>query len=98
MNIGVLGPVELWSAGGRIDPGPARERCILAVLAMSPRTPVSAEALIGRLWGPDPPPKAREDLYSYVTRIRKKLEIADSQVTLAAHGGGYVLDIDPEAI
>jgi tetratricopeptide (TPR) repeat protein len=54
--------------------------------------------LIDRLWGPDPPPKARGDLYSYITRIRRKLEkITEIRITLAAHAGGYVLDIVPEA-
>jgi DNA-binding SARP family transcriptional activator len=98
MNVGVLGPVELWSAGNRIDLGSARERCILAILVMTPRAPVPAEALIDRLWGPDPPPKAREDLYSYITRIRRKLqEITEIPVTLTALAGGYILDIAPEA-
>lgn len=65
---------------------------------MTPRAPVSAEALIDRLWGSDPPPKAREDLFSYITRIRKKLRaVTDGPVSLANRAGGYVLEIDPEA-
>ena len=62
MEIGVLGPVGIWSAEDWIDTGSAREQCILAILALTPRAPVPAEALIDRVWGHKPPPRAREDL------------------------------------
>ena len=98
MEIGVLGPVGAWSAGSRIDTGSAREQCILAILALTPRVRVSAEALIDRVWGQDPPPKAREDLSSYITRLRKQLRRAAGQVSLETAPGGYLLSVDPEAI
>src|SRR6266545_6782492 len=99
MEFRVLGPVELWSAGQQCDLGPARARCVLAILLLTPRTIVPAEALIDRLWDTQPPPKARESLSVYVARLRASLRHAlDDNVRLAGRARGYVLDVDPEAI
>jgi DNA-binding SARP family transcriptional activator/tetratricopeptide (TPR) repeat protein len=99
MEFRVLGPTELWSAGQLHDLGPARERSVLAILLLMPRTIVPAEALIDRLWDTRPPPKARESLSVYVARLRASLRqaVGDS-VRLAGRASGYVLDVDPEAV
>ncbi len=95
----VLGPIELWSGGQQHDLGPARARCVLAILLLAPRTIVPAETLIDRLWDTRPPPKARESLSAYVARLRGSLRqaVGDS-VRLAGRARGYVLDVDPEAV
>ena len=94
-----LGPVELWSAGRQCDLGPARARCVLAILLLSPRTIVSADGLIDRLWDTQPPPKARESLSVYITRLRACIrEALGDSVHLAGRASGYVLDVDPESI
>jgi len=38
MELRVLGPIELWSAGQQCDLGPTRARCVLAILMLTPRT------------------------------------------------------------
>jgi DNA-binding SARP family transcriptional activator/tetratricopeptide (TPR) repeat protein len=99
MEFRVLGPIELWSAGQRQDLGPARARCILAVLLLMPRTIVPVESLIDRLWDTRPPPKARESLSVYIARLRASLRQAvGDRVQLVGRAGGYVLEVDPEAI
>jgi tetratricopeptide (TPR) repeat protein len=99
MEFRVLGPIELWSAGQRHDLGPTRARCVLAVLLLSPRTIVSAEALIDRLWDTQPPPKARESLYVYVARLRASLRHAVGDgVRLVGRARGYVLEVDPQEV
>jgi DNA-binding SARP family transcriptional activator/tetratricopeptide (TPR) repeat protein len=99
MEFRALGPIELWSAGQPQDLGPARARCILAVLLLAPRTIVPAETLIDRLWDTRPPPKARESLSVYIARLRASLRqaVGDS-VRLVGRARGYVLEVDPEAI
>ena len=94
-----LGPVELWSAGRPGDLGSGRTRCVLAILLLSPRTIVSADALIDRLWDMQPPPKARESLSVYITRLRACLRdaVGDS-VRLTGRASGYLLDVDPESV
>jgi DNA-binding SARP family transcriptional activator len=99
MEFRVLGPIELWSAGRQRDLGPARERCVLAILLLTPRTIVPAETLIDRLWDTRPPAKARESLSAYLARLRASLRQAvGDHVQLAGRARGYVLDVDPEAV
>jgi DNA-binding SARP family transcriptional activator len=99
MEFRALGPIELWSAGQREDLGSARARCILVMLLLTPHTIVSAETLIDRLWDTRPPPKARESLSVYVTRLRASLRQAvGDRVQLVGRARGYVLHVDPEAV
>ncbi len=99
MEFRVLGPIELWLAGQERDLGPTRARGVLAVLLLTPRTIVPAEALIDRLWDTRPPPKARESLSVYIARLRASLRQAVGDgVRLAGRDRGYVLDVDPEAV
>ncbi len=99
MEFRALGPIELWSAGQQRDLGSARARCVLAILLLTPRTIVPVEALIDRLWDTRPPPKARESLSVYITRLRASLRQAlGDSVRLVGRARGYVLDVDPEAV
>ena len=99
MEFRALGPIELWSAGQQSDLGPARARCVLAILLLTPRTIVPATALIDRLWDTRPPPKARESLSAYVARLRASLRLAlGDRVRLVGRARGYLLDVDPEAV
>jgi DNA-binding SARP family transcriptional activator/tetratricopeptide (TPR) repeat protein len=99
MEFRVLGPIELWSEGQQCALGPARARCVLAILLLTPRTIVPAEVLIDRLWDTQPPPKARESLSAYIARLRVSLrEALDDSVRLAGRAKGYVLDVDPESV
>ena len=99
MEFRALGPIELWSAGQPQDLGPARVRCILAFLLLTPRTIVPVETLIDRLWDTRPPPKARESLSVYIARLRASLRQAvGDDVRLVGRARGYVLEVDPEAV
>jgi DNA-binding SARP family transcriptional activator/tetratricopeptide (TPR) repeat protein len=99
MEFRVLGPTELWSAGQPYDLGSAKARSVLAILLLTPRTIVPADALIDRLWDSSPPAKARETLSVYVARLRASLRQAlGDSVRLAGRASGYVLDVDPEAV
>jgi tetratricopeptide (TPR) repeat protein/DNA-binding SARP family transcriptional activator len=98
MQFQLLGPLELWSAGERYELGSPKELCVLAILLLTPGTPVPAEVLIDRLWGERPPSKAREGLRAYVTRLRGRLSAADDQARLQGRADGYLLDVDLEAV
>src|ERR1700745_4410493 len=99
MEFWILGAIELWSADRQHDLGPARERCVLAILLLTPGTMVPAETLIDRLWDTRPPAKARESLSAYIARLRASLRqaIGDS-VQLAGGARGYTLGIDPDLV
>jgi DNA-binding SARP family transcriptional activator/tetratricopeptide (TPR) repeat protein len=99
MEFRVLGPIELWSAGQQHDLGPTRARCVLAILMLTPRTIVPTEVLIDRIWDTEPPPKARESLAVYITRLRASLRQAVGEsVRLVGRSRGYELDVDPDVV
>jgi tetratricopeptide (TPR) repeat protein len=93
----LLGPVELWADGQRSRLGTAKERCVLAILLLTPGQPVPAETIIDRLWDENPPAKPRQSLYSYVTRLRERLaDLGD--IELSSQSGRYLLQVNEEAI
>ncbi|MFF0572652.1 AfsR/SARP family transcriptional regulator [Streptosporangium saharense] len=98
MEFRILGPVELWSNGQRHDLGRAKGRLVLAILLMDPGRPVTVESLIHRVWGDDPPAKAKDSLYSHIARLRGFLNSIGDAVHLRQHAGAYFLETAPENI
>src|SRR5262249_49161385 len=96
----LLGPVHLEVAGARVDLGPAKQRCLLAALLLSPGQPVSVETLGERVWGGRPPRRERNAVATYVARLRRILERAGaaSVATFRYGGGGYRIDCDPDQV
>ena len=98
----MLGPVEVRTDDGPVDTGPSRQRCVLAALAVDVGRPVPVETVIARVWGDEPPRRARHALYVYITRIRRLLEsaasTADGPVGIVRRNGGYQLEIPPERV
>ncbi|WP_308206204.1 AfsR/SARP family transcriptional regulator [Actinoallomurus spadix] len=96
----MLGPIEFWLTGIRMDLGTAKERLLLAVLLLAEGRPVSVETLIDRVWGQDPPAEVRQSLQTDLSRLRrrfKKYGVADN-VRLAATPGAYALEVAPEHV
>lgn len=90
----LLGGVLALVDDAVVDPGPARQRCVLAALAVDAGRVVSIDRLIDRVWGEHPPLRARRTLVNYVSRLRQVLT-ADA---IVRRSGGYVLDIRPSEI
>jgi hypothetical protein len=87
--------------GRRVDPGPAKQRPVLAALAVDAGHLVTWSVLVDRVWDQAPDADARQVLYTYGSRIRRLLETvnaaaAGAPVELAWRSGGYVLRIDPD--
>ncbi|GII61455.1 SARP family transcriptional regulator [Sphaerisporangium krabiense] len=100
MEVRLLGPVELWTDAGPLDAGPPRQRAVLAALALDAGRPVLADVLIDRVWGEAAPPRARQALHSYITRIRRALADPDAGTAprLPFRSGGYVLECDRDRV
>lgn len=101
MQVRLLGPVELWGAGGRVDLGAPQQRCVFTALAMTPRQTVPVDALVDRVWGDQLPRNVRTVLYTYVSRLRRALRRANGAggpTVLRHRDGGYVLEVDPEQV
>src|SRR5262249_18389787 len=72
----LLGPVEVWIDGRRVDAGQPRQRAALAALLVDAGRVVPIETLIDRVWGQVVPEHARATLRTHLSRIRRLLEQA----------------------
>lgn len=73
LEVRLLGPVEALRDGDHLDLGGARQRCLLAALAVQPGQVVSADRLVDIIWSSHPPAGAEGTLHSYVSRLRKSI-------------------------
>src|SRR3954463_12515652 len=88
MLVNLLGPVEAVRADGAIGLGGAKQRAVLAMLALQTGSTVSADRLIDGLWGDDPPASAVKLVPLYVSHLRQAVGEED---VIATHGRGYEL-------
>ncbi|MBW4716004.1 AfsR/SARP family transcriptional regulator [Saccharothrix obliqua] len=93
----VLGPLEVRHGGERVPVPAGRARVLLATLLLRANRPVSADALVERLWDGSPPnaARARATLHMVVTRLRQALGPANV-VRTATHG--YLAEVPPGAL
>jgi DNA-binding SARP family transcriptional activator len=98
VEFGLLGLVEATVDGCALDVGHARQRLVLAALAVDAGHPVPVNRLIARVWGDDVPERARATLYSYLSRLRRVLAEGGGRGVLARHAGGYVLVADDATV
>ncbi|MEU0880862.1 tetratricopeptide repeat protein [Lentzea sp. NPDC005914] len=96
-EVRILGPVEVCGPDGRAALNGARQRGIVAVLALRVGTPVPVERLVDVLWGDDPPRTAVRSLHSYVARVRHALADCGMPGALTTELGGYRLDASVDA-
>jgi tetratricopeptide (TPR) repeat protein len=92
----LLGSIEVLDGDRRVDVGHARQRAVLTVLLLDAGRVVPTATLLDRVWGNEPPDSAVNVLYTYIARLRKAL--APSQVRLASRSGGYLIDIEEDAV
>ncbi|MEU3644762.1 BTAD domain-containing putative transcriptional regulator [Lentzea sp. NPDC034063] len=95
VEITLLGEVSARVGGHPVELGHARQRCVLAALAIDVGKVVTVRQLIERVWGADPPQRSRATLHSYLSRLRHAF--ADA-VTLAGQPTGYVLVADESSV
>ena len=94
MRVSVLGPLEVESGVGVVELAAAKERSLLAALALNAGSVMSAERLIDALWGDAPPPTARKTLQTYVSNIRKTL----GSHVVTTEPTGYMLRVAPDDV
>ncbi|MGX6601376.1 BTAD domain-containing putative transcriptional regulator [Micromonosporaceae bacterium Da 78-11] len=90
LRIAVLGPVRARSGGRPLPLGPARQRAVLAALASAANRIVTPGELVTAVWGASPPAAARDNLYTYVSGLRRILT-AD---VIESWPAGYLLRLD----
>ncbi|MFI9380443.1 BTAD domain-containing putative transcriptional regulator [Kutzneria sp. NPDC052558] len=93
----LLGDVGASVGGRDIDLGFQRQQCVLAVLLVDANRVVSVDELVERVWGERAPQRARTALYSYLSRLRGALAVAED-VDLVRRNGGYQLGVDEQHV
>ena len=94
MDFGVLGPLAAWDADRELDLGPAKQRCVLAVLLLRANTFVPTATLDDELWGERPPARAAKSVQVYVSQLRKVL----GDGVIETRPGGYLLRVAEGAL
>ncbi|WP_143342786.1 AfsR/SARP family transcriptional regulator, partial [Crossiella equi] len=91
----VLGPVEIVHGGRSAPVDAAKQRILLAVLALRAGQRVETEELVGYLWEDEElPAQPRGAVQTYVRRLRHLL----GPGILATVDGGYRLEVEPEDV
>src|SRR3954453_631397 len=91
MDLRVLGPVEASDGDQPVAIGAGKPRAVLAMLALSEGTPISAEQLIDGLWGEAPPATAPKMVQGYVSHLRKAFAAAGNGAEIVTRGRSYEL-------
>ncbi|HEX2577537.1 MAG TPA: BTAD domain-containing putative transcriptional regulator [Aquihabitans sp.] len=97
LEISILGPVRARLDGVDVALGGRRQQAVLARLALSGSSAVSAERLVDDLWGDAPPATAVNTLQSYVSNLRRLLGSTTPPV-IERVGDGYRLRLDEGAL
>jgi predicted ATPase/DNA-binding SARP family transcriptional activator len=91
MRVRLFGELEAEHAGGPVPVRGAKQRALLALLALRPGQPVSADKLIDVLWGDGLAAHPANALQAQIGQLRRTLGPA-SVITTEA---GYALDAGP---
>ena len=97
MDFRVLGSVGIVDGTALLPLGGGMPRRLLAVLLAYRNSVVSTDRLIEVLWDEAPPDSAAATLQSYVSRLRRFVELDDGAV-LVNRAPGYVLELPDSAV
>ncbi|MEU9620016.1 MULTISPECIES: BTAD domain-containing putative transcriptional regulator [unclassified Streptomyces] len=90
MEFSILGPVEASVGGTDIPLDGTKQRTTLAALLLAHGHMVTDDRLSALLWGWEPPATMSAQIYTYISRLRKRL---GPGIRLERRGPGYWLDI-----
>lgn len=87
LALGILGPFELRLDGAEpLRLGGARQRALLAILALNANKVVATERIIDELWGENSPSAAAHTVQVFVSRLRHAMGSASDRLTTQPPG------------
>ena len=100
LRVGLLGQLTLTVDGRAVTGLAPRQRAVLARLALVPGEAVAVDRLLHDVWGDAPPATRAKAVAFQVNRLRGLLEPERDGPGrfLRTVDGGYLLDVDPEAV
>ncbi len=97
MWIGLLGPLCVRTRDGAVRVPAAKQRVLLAALAVHARNVVAVESLAAAIWDASPPASWEATLRNYVRRLRVILGAA-AEGRIISSPPGYLLQADDKEI
>ena len=101
MEFRILGPLEAFADGDRIDLGPYKQRALLALLLIHVDRVVPTDRILDELWGDDAAGKEKA-LWVHISRLRSALEPQRSERgesnVLMTRDHGYVIRVDESSV
>ena len=95
----VFGGIAASSSEGDVDLGGPKQRAVLALLLVEPRSVVSVDRIIDTIWGAGAPARAEVSVRGYVSNLRKVLTSAlGPEAGIDFRDRGYVLLVEPDTI
>lgn len=96
INIRLLGPMSAFLNNKSVTPSAAKQRQILALLALNAGRVVTVSTLVEELWGDYPPRSFLATLQNYILQLRNRMAAAlrpdpDVKQVLSTRHGGYLL-------
>jgi DNA-binding SARP family transcriptional activator/tetratricopeptide (TPR) repeat protein len=102
MRFLLLGPLEVWDDGERIDIGGRKQRALLALLLLNANRNVRRARVIDWLWDEEVPRTARELVHEHVSRLRRALRhdqlAPPGSARLRTSDSGYRLEVGPDEL
>jgi SARP family transcriptional regulator, regulator of embCAB operon len=100
MSIRLLGPMSVHFNNKPTTPSAAKQRQILALLALNAGRVVTVSTLIEELWGDYPPRSCVATLQNYILQLRNRMAAASpgdpgARQVLGTRHGGYLLAESP---
>ena len=104
VDVRLLGAFDVRIAGRPVRIGSAKQRAVLALLALRAGRIVTTDALCDVIWDDDQPASPAATLQSLISRMRAALATASEGVldvprdVLRTREPGWVLDVDPDHV
>lgn len=102
MHIRLMGTFAVQADDGTtLDCGGAKQRAVLAQLALEAKTPVSVDRLAEGIWGEQVPEKYRQIIQVYVSNLRRTLDPergSGSPSRILRRGGAYELEAGDDEV
>ena len=98
LKMRVLGPLAVWTGSMPLPLGSARQRTVLAILALNPGQLIHRDAMSDLIWQHDPPRTASTMIQGAVSRIRRAFALANATSVLTTNGTRYQLLPGPDQL
>jgi DNA-binding SARP family transcriptional activator len=96
LGLRLLGPLEATVGGAELALGGARQRIVLAALALNANRVTPVAQLIDAVWSSSPPPTVRSQVQICISALRKLFVDAHAPWAIRTRAPGYLLEIAAE--